>query len=268
MRFTENSWIFAVKKRLMKNTALIVWISLLFLTACKPTKTYLANERVTYHRMKDTVTADPSVEKLIQPYRAKLESSMNEVIGQAAQDLNHAQPEGLMGNWAADMIHRQAETYYGKKIDFTVLNHSGLRIKSITKGNITRSKIFELMPFENQITVLQGDGATIEKLFQIIAAKGGWPISHATFEIHPMPEAPAATNILIGGEPLQATKIYTFALPDYIANGGDNAPLTKLKRQDLNKLMRDAFIEGVLKDKADGKLIDAKIEGRTVIVNN
>jgi 2',3'-cyclic-nucleotide 2'-phosphodiesterase (5'-nucleotidase family) len=259
---------FCFQKRFMKNTALIVLFALLFLAACKPTKTYLANERVTYHRMKDTVPSDPSVEKLIQPYRAKLEGAMNEVIGQAAQNLTHGQPEGLMGNWAADMIHRQAETYYGKKIDFTVLNHSGLRIKSISKGDITRSKIFELMPFENQITVLQADGATVEKLFQIIAAKGGWPISHATFEIHPMPDAPLAKNIIINGEPLQADKMYTFALPDFIANGGDNAPLTKLKRQDLNKLMRDAFIEGVQKDKAAGKLIDAKIEGRTVVVNN
>ncbi len=67
---------------------------------------------------------------------------------------------------------------------------------------------------------------------------------------------------------MQADKIYTFALPDFIANGGENAPLTKLKRHDLKKLMRDAFIEGVQKDKANGKMIDAKIEGRTVIVNN
>lgn len=253
----------------MKN---IVPVILLFILigACKPTKTYLADERVTYHRMtaSDTLPNDPSVEKLIQPYRTKIEGSMNEVIGQSAQELTHIQPEGLMGNWAADVIHRQAEIYYGKKIDFTVLNHSGLRIRAIPKGNITRSKIFELMPFENQITVLQGDGATIEKLFQIIAAKGGWPISHATLEIQPMPAGAIAKNITIGGEPLQSDKIYTFALPDYIANGGDNAPLTQLKRQDLNKLMRDAFIEGVLKDKTDGKISDAKLEGRTVIINN
>lgn len=254
----------------MKNIAQILALLLLLLGACTPTKTYLANERVTYHRMKasDTLTDDPSVERMIQPYRSKIEGQMNEVIGQAAQDLNHSQPEGLMGNWAADLIHRQAETYYGKKIDFTLLNQSGLRIRSIAKGNVTRSKMFELMPFENQITILQGDGATVEKLFQIIAAKGGWPISHATFEIHPMPTAPLAKNIVIGGEPLQMDKIYTFALPDFIANGGDNAPVSKLKRVDLNKLLRDAFIEGVQKDKADGKQIDAKIEGRTVIVNN
>jgi 2',3'-cyclic-nucleotide 2'-phosphodiesterase (5'-nucleotidase family) len=261
---------FCFQKRLMKNTVKIALLFLLFLGACKPTKTYLANERVTYHRMKasDTLTPDPSVEKLIQPYREKLEGTMNEVIGQAAQDLTHGLPEGLLGNWAVDMVHRQAEIYYGKKIDFTILNHSGLRIKSIPKGNITRSKIYELMPFENQITVLQGDGAAVEKLFQIIAAKGGWPISHATFEIHPSTQVPTAQNIVIGGEPLKSDKIYTFALPDYVANGGDGTQLSKLKREDLNKLIRDAFIEGIQKDKTDGKQIDAQISGRIVIVNN
>ncbi|MBL7817432.1 MAG: 5'-nucleotidase C-terminal domain-containing protein [Saprospiraceae bacterium] len=251
---------------MMKNIVHTLVLCLLFVAACTPTKIFIADERVSYHRMKtaDTLTGDPSVEKLIAPYRSKLEVTMNEVIGQAAQELTHATPEGLMGNWAADLIHRQTEAIYGKKIDFTLLNQSGLRIKSIAKGDVTRSKMYELMPFDNQITVLQGSGADVEKLFQTVVAKGGWPISHATCEIHPMPDAPLAKNIRIGGEPLQQEKIYTFALPDYIANGGDNTQLSGLKRTDLNKLMRDAFIEGVQKE----KILDAKLEGRIIVVNH
>ena len=38
-------------------------------------------------------------------------------------------------------------------IDFCLLNNGGLRT-SLPQGNITRRKIFELMPFENELVVV------------------------------------------------------------------------------------------------------------------
>ena len=223
----------------MYNTIKVSLLLLFFLGACKTTK--------------DT----PSVKKPTQ----WSEKTLDEVIGQVAQNLTTGRPESLMSNWAVDLIHRQAEIAHGKKIDFTLLNSNTLRAKVIAKGDMTRRKIIALVGAESRIFLLQADGATIEKTFQTIAASGGCPLSHATFEIHPMPRAPTANNIHIGGEPLKSDKIYTFAVNDAMIDG--DAELSKLKRKDLGPLSI-LLIEGIQKD----KILDARIDSRIVVVNN
>jgi hypothetical protein len=38
-----------------------------------------------------------------------------------------------------------------------------------------------------------------------------------------------------------------------------------MKREDLNKLMRDAFIEGVIETTKQGKLVDAELDNRIIV---
>ena len=97
---------------------------LLLATACKPTRTFLSDEKVSRYRLSqgDTLQTDPSVEALIKPYRAKIEGLMNEVIGRTAKELTYGDANSLMGNWACDLILKQANIYYGKKVDFTAIN--------------------------------------------------------------------------------------------------------------------------------------------------
>jgi 2',3'-cyclic-nucleotide 2'-phosphodiesterase (5'-nucleotidase family) len=255
----------------MKNIVNLLALLLILGVGCTPSKTFLADQKVSTYRLKnaDSLKVDPSVEATIKPYRTKMAAQMDEVIGRTAQELFHAQPEGLLGNWAVDLFHRQAEMYYGRKIDFSALNQSGLRLRSLPQGDITRRHIFELMPFDNTITILQGDAAMIEKLFQHIALKGGWPISHASFEMHPHPEGPKISHLHINGAHLENNRLYTFALPDYIANGDDGCEFLKTaKRENLAKLVRDAFIEGCQRETKEGRLLDAKPDGRIMIVND
>jgi 2',3'-cyclic-nucleotide 2'-phosphodiesterase (5'-nucleotidase family) len=236
----------------------------LFTTACKPTRTFLADEKVTRYRLTDTLSTDPSVEALIKPYRAKLEGQMNAVIGRTAKELTYGDGNSLMGNWACDLILKQANIYYGKKVDFTAINRGGLRIRSLPKGDITRGKMYELMPFDNVLVVLTLDSAGVTQFFNHISPRGGWPIAGASFKIR----NGKAENILIGGEILRGGKNYTFCVSDYIATGGDNADFLKnAKSENLNKLMRDAFIEGVERETKEGKILDAEVDNRIEIVN-
>ncbi len=233
----------------------------LFATACKPSRIFLADEKATRYRVaqSDTLQADPATEAMIQPYRAKLDGLMNEVIGQAAKELSYGDGNSPMGNWACDLMLQQASIYYGKKVDFTAINRGGLRIRSLSKGNITRGKIYELMPFDNALWILTIDGTTAEKFIQFMASKGGWPLAGAKYTIHDG----KAESITIGGEILRGDKNYTLCLSDFIANGGDNVNFfTNAKKEDLNKLMRDAFIEGVIRETKEGKMIDGKVDDR------
>jgi 2',3'-cyclic-nucleotide 2'-phosphodiesterase (5'-nucleotidase family) len=245
----------------MKFSLKILLLLGLFATACKPSRIFLADEKATRYRVaqSDTLQADPATEAMIQPYRAKLDGLMNEVLGQAAKELTYGDGNSPMGNWACDLMLQQASIYYGKKVDFTAINRGGLRIRSLSKGNITRGKIYELMPFDNALWILTIDGATAEKFIQFMASKGGWPIAGAKYIIHDG----KAESITIGGEILRGDKNYTVCLSDFIANGGDNVNFfTNAKKEDLNKLMRDAFIEGVIRETKEGKMIDGKVDDR------
>ena len=238
----------------------------LFATACKPSRIFLADEKATRYRVaqSDTLQADPATEAMIQPYRAKLDGLMNEVIGQAAKELSYGDGNSPMGNWACDLMLQQASIYYGKKVDFTAINRGGLRIRSLSKGNITRGKIYELMPFDNALVILTLDSAGVTQFFNHISPRGGWPIAGASFKIR----NGKAENILIGGEILRGGKNYTFCVSDYIATGGDNADFLKnAKSENLNKLMRDAFIEGVERETKEGKILDAEVDKRIEVVN-
>lgn len=231
------------------------------LVACKPTRTFLADEKVVHYRLTatDSIQADPSVEKMILPYRAKIEGLMNEVIGKTAKELTYQNGVSLMGIWATEIILKQSSTYYGKPVDIAAINQGGLRIRSLPKGNITRGLMYELMPFDNALVILTTDSTGIDRFFQFMASKGGWPLAGATYHIH----GGKAESIVIKGERLRGGRNYTISLSDYIANGGDSTDFFKsMKREELNKLMRDAFIEGVIDETKKGKLLDADIDNR------
>ena len=94
-----------------------------------------------------------------------------------------------------------------------------MRIPIIAAGEVTRGKMYELMPFENRMVFLDLNGKEVFRLIKHMTTRGGWPISaslrYEIFEDEP-------TNIKIHGDDLEEEKMYKIVLPDYIANGGDN----------------------------------------------
>jgi 2',3'-cyclic-nucleotide 2'-phosphodiesterase (5'-nucleotidase family) len=76
-----------------------------------------------------------------------------------------------------------------------------------------------------------------------------------------------ATEITIAGRPLDANAQYVIALPDYIANGGDDASMLKgLPRQDKGIVYRDELLAYFTQVQKEGKTISSSIEGR--VTNN
>ena len=110
--------------------------------------------------------ADSTLNALISDYRGQLEAEMNTVIGTIAQPLTLQKPESSLGNWMADVLWEKA-TYYSKRpIDFALQNYGGIRISELPAGPLTRGKIYELMPFDNQLVVLDLPGNIVDTLIQ------------------------------------------------------------------------------------------------------
>lgn len=183
---------------------------------------------------------DALIEHNIQPYRENLENSMNTIIAKASKNMNKAQPESTLGNLLADATFAMGAKYSNKKIDAAIINYGGIRVPSINKGNVTLGNVYEIMPFDNYLVVLEISGKTLQDVCNIIAAKGGWPISGISFKI----VGAKASDIKINGENLNETLLYTIAISDYLAGGGDNLAMLKdIAFENTNILLRDAFIE-------------------------
>ena len=205
--------------------------------------------------------ADSSTAAIYAPYKKQLEAKMNEQLGQLDVDLIKEQPESNMGNFTADMVAVQAQLYTGQSIDFAVLNYGGLRLPSIPKGPLKKGKIYELLPFDNMIVVVELKGSELPALFEHICMKGGWPVSAAVRM--QMDDEFAPHNISLEGQAIVPDQNYRIATIDYLANGGDNCNFFKgKKRYETGKFLRDAAIEYISAQTAKGKTIKARKEGR------
>ena len=120
------------------------------------------------------------------------------------------------------------------------------------------------MPFENGLVVINVDAETVEKLFARMAEYCGWPISHQVrFKI----KNKKPIDIQINGKPIDKNKMYKIALTDFVANGGDKCFFFEDKKQELlGKLFRDAIMEHVIELNAQGKKVDANLEGRVEVI--
>lgn len=238
----------------------IAILLIISLSSCAKKVWQVTDADTKYYRFDDKLdaTADQSVDELIEPYRAELDAEMNEVIGEIAHDMSKRLPESTLGNFVAELLKDQTEMIIGDSLDFAMQNHGGLRINSLAKGPINRGKVFELMPFDNMLVVITADGKVIKKLFDVVAYKGGWPM---TDDINLSIKDTIAAEVLIHGKPIDDNKMYKFAINDYIANGGDNCDfLSEGKIETLNITVRDAIIDYL--ERTKGTKHSSKITGR------
>lgn len=203
---------------------------------------------------------DEEINKIIAPYKEELDKIMSEQVGIASQIMYRDRPESLMGNWFVDIFHDEAQKLIKEKLDFSIQNYGGLRVKALSPGPVTIGEIFEMMPFENEIVILEARGVTIKRLFSHIARKGGWPVSsHVKVRVK---RDGTIKYVKINGIDVDPTAVYRFALPDYIANGGDNTDfLDNLERINTGVKIRDAVIEHLRASGADS-IEESKIEKR------
>lgn len=238
-------------------------ITALMLTACSPNIHFVKLEKQ-HELLHEGLDADTSVLALIKPYKNKIGDEMRSVIGTVANELIKAKPESTMTNWVADLTHQQCEAYTNMKLDFALLNYGGLRIPSIPAGALTKGKIFELMPFENYLVVVEMTGNELKSLFNHAASKGGWPVSK---HIKMVIQGNRAVDVRIKNKKVDAKQLYRFATIDYIANGGDNCSFLKDKKQYATGILfRDAIIEHAEATTKAEKQINAQVDERVFIL--
>ncbi|MBO7234870.1 MAG: 5'-nucleotidase C-terminal domain-containing protein [Paludibacteraceae bacterium] len=195
----------------------------------------------------------------LRPYAEELSATMDAVIGYAPQTLKAYQPESPLSNWTSDVLREAAIDFMGRSADIGVVNMGGLRCE-IPAGEVTLRKMYELMPFDNQLTIVWMTGADLDSLCQSFAAYGGQGVSGLTFCI----KEDKAYDICVNGLPIKPETLYSVATNDYLVAGNDGMQaLTRhKKRQDTGVTIRDIYIAAVKKKTAHDEPLVAEVEGR------
>ncbi len=230
-----------------------LWVIVLLAQACSPVK-QAAQVDVSYLSADPILnpTIDSAVYLAMEPYRLQVAEAMDAVIGHAGEDIAIGIPDNPLGNWMADAIYHDM-TRRGFAVDFVIVNRGGIRIPVIPEGEVTRGRMYELMPFGNMLVIMDMSKKDVEKLLTHTLDWNGWPVSEGlSYRL----SENGVEKITLHGAPLHPEKTYKVMVSDYIAMGGDRSIfLTEIPHVGTGILMRDAMISYVeLLHKEGGKL--------------
>jgi len=204
------------------------------------------------------------ISSLITPYKTELDELMEVEVATLTEDLILEQPESTLGNHIAEIVFWQAEKSLEIPIDFSITNYGGLRVPYVNSGPLKVKDAYQIMPFDNYVVVMKVSGSVVLELANKMANYGGWPICNMSYLI----KGGQAHNIKIQGEPFEISKEYTFALTDYLANGGDLLSFLKvIDYENTNIYLRDAIMN-FWKDKtSNSEIIEVVKDGRVNVMD-
>ena len=220
------------------------------LLACSSVNTIsVSNEQIPVTSKYEKVN---SADSMILPYRTDLNKEMLEIIGFAPKAFERGRPDGALNNWSTDAIlNSQLDKVDKTKPVFCILNFGGLR-NPISKGDVTLADVFKLMPFDNEIVIVELPVSSISKIEAYQKTRGGEPIAGAKIQ----------NGKLVFDNPIQGAETMLIVTSDYLFNGGDHMDFfqDKINVEYAGELMRDVMIEAVKKQEtliwSDEKRID------------
>jgi 2',3'-cyclic-nucleotide 2'-phosphodiesterase (5'-nucleotidase family) len=181
----------------------------------------------------------------IQVYKDSIDLKLDLIVGYSEgfytkTDFNDINFNSSLGNLIADILFTQSDSVFNiqenKKIDFVLQNHGGIR-SSLFEGDIKLTDIYKILPFENEIVIIEVFGETVEEIITFLRK-----------EINPHPISGlliSPDNGFIQGKLIDPSKKYYISTNDYLLNGGDNMFFLKnnSKVYRLGYSLRDAFID-------------------------
>ncbi|MEL6802199.1 MAG: 5'-nucleotidase [Bacteroidota bacterium] len=239
-------------------------LTLCVIAICAGCKPYYQAETVVANRqsLTEASVADESVsqevEEMIDPYRQELETAMAEVIGQVDEPLTLSAGVSTLGNWVAVLLYDDAKRLFpDQPIDFAITNRGGLRIVEIPAGPITMEDMYRLMPFDNELVLVNINGVVMEEFLDYMVERWrGWPQSS---QLRYRIEGNKPMAVTIQDTSPVLNRNYLVAMPDYIANGGDNAEMLADRPQiKSGQLIRDLLIDAIKRR----RVIQAELDGR------
>ena len=224
----------------------IIITTLLFSCAEKPknpTKIQASQIAIT-----NVLSSNDTITNFVTPYRNRINKVLDSTLAYVAKDLvkDDGDRNTSAGNFLADAVFAQANPIFASRtnnnIDFVVLNHGGIRA-IVSKGNVNARTAYQIMPFENNIVIVEMNGSSVKDMLSFLA-KSGRP--------HPVANTKLVLdkngNYLkteINGTTFDKNRTYYVATNDYLVQGGDDMGFFKNRTSitNLDYLVRNAIID-------------------------
>ena len=203
--------------------------------------------------------APTAMSKMMQSYKVRLDQVVNRPIGTSALYMESKAPESLLSNFLADQLWLKAAEFCPEGVDLSIINLGGIRAP-MPSGPLTVGDIYRIMPFENELVVLELKAADLLTILTKIAGDGGEGVSNVQIDV----QNGKIASLMIGGKPFDEMRTYWIATMDYLADGNSGMAAFKnaVKRIDTHVKMRDAYISQIEKLTAQGKVVTSALDGR------
>ena len=184
---------------------------------------------------------DWRVAEMLQPYRDSISTMMDKPVFQSPSRVPSSgleEGDTPLGNFVADVIRE------GGHGDIAIINSGGIRAP-LPQGRITVGDIYTVLPFDNTVVTVPMKGWQVRELFDFIARRVGkrgfGQISGAQFVIR----RGRASDIRVGGRPLESNRVYRVATIDYLYTGGDGYTMFEKAgvAEGTGQFTRDAAID-------------------------
>lgn len=187
----------------------------------------------------NNLAIDSSVEKAIEPYRRELEVLMNDTLCYLNATIKKSDTNMPLGTWLASTCFYWAKSA-GYEPDLAIFNQGGIRIPELSQGYISRGRIYELMPFDNELVILTIPYDSLIRLINELQLKGGEP----AFGLQCVDG-----GYLINQQPIADYNVVRVLTSDFLWKGGDKftqlSSAVEVKQSGV--LIREAIISQMLK---------------------
>lgn len=247
---------------------LFAFVALIFLSCKNEQENNLYRIEGKRIEISDSIPSNTEIDEFIEPFSKHINKDLDSVISYAADTYSKSDGElnTAIGNLFADATFEQANPVLNSRnhenIDMVLLNHGGIRA-IISKGNITKRTVYEIMPFENSLVVAKLKGTYIlEAVNYLTRAKRAHPIAKLNIILNKNYDLAEAT---INGKKIASEKYYNVLTNDYLFNGGDGMDFFQARDTVyvLNYKVRNALMDYFMKTDT----INPKIDNRFIISN-
>jgi len=218
----------------------------LLLASCKKVDRKLTKISAKTIAIDSTIEPSIKIKNTIAPYKEKMIGEMGTILSYTKNDLTKKSisMQSSLGNLMADMCFEMGAAAFkettNSSIDFAMFNYGGLRA-IIPAGNVTKEQAFKLMPFENELVVVNLTGQKIKELVNyFIENKKAHPLSkNIALFINEN-----NFTLKINDKNFDHHKTYNVLTSDYLQGGGDKMDFFKNpeKVTKLDYKVRDAII--------------------------
>ena len=157
----------------------------------------------------------------INVYNAQVGPYLSEVIGQNTGDLTHERATlSPLGQWVAEVMQENSDA------QISVTNGGGVRT-SLQQGNVTIANMYEVMPFDNVLSIFEMTGEQVKQIFEhgIANEDYGW-VQYSGIIVEYDASASEGNRVvgmkLEDGTEISPTGTYRVVTNDFMGTGGDD----------------------------------------------